>query len=122
MAQSNPAAGLTTHMLDTSNGKPASGVRIDFSALEGDSSRFIKTVHTNADGRNDQPLLTADSMAVGRYQLVFYVAEYFSKLGIALPNPPFLDKVTIQFGISDPMQHYHVPLLASPWSYTTYRG
>jgi HIUase/Transthyretin family len=64
MAQSNPSAGLTTHMLDTSNGKPASGVRIDFSALEGDNSRFIKTVHTNADGRNDQPLLTADSMAV----------------------------------------------------------
>jgi 5-hydroxyisourate hydrolase len=119
MTQTKPSAGLTTHMLDTTSGKPAAGVRIDFAALEGDGSRLIKTVHTNADGRNDQPLLGADTMAVGRYQLVFYVAEYFSKLGIPLPNPPFLDKVAVQFGISDTTQHYHVPLLASPWSYTT---
>jgi 5-hydroxyisourate hydrolase len=122
IAQAKPSAGLTTHVLDTTSGKPAAGVRIDFAALEGDNYRLIKTVHTNADGRNDQPLLTAETMAVGRYQLVFYVAEYFSKLGIALPNPPFLDRVAIQFGISDATQHYHVPLLASPWSYTTYRG
>jgi 5-hydroxyisourate hydrolase len=122
VAQTKPSAGLTTHMLDTASGKPAAGVRIDLFALEGDSSRLIKTVRTNADGRNDQPLLTADTMAVGRYQLVFYVAEYFSKLGVALSNPPFLDRIAIQFGIADATQHYHVPLLASPWSYATYRG
>ena len=122
MAQPASSAGLTTHMLDTVNGKPAAGVRIDFAVLEGDNYRTIKTVHTNADGRNDQPLLTGENMRTGRYQLVFYVAEYFSKLGVTLPNPPFLDKVPLQFGISDATQHYHVPLLASPWSYTTYRG
>lgn len=122
VAQPAHSGGLTTHMLDTVNGKPAAGVRIDFAVLEGDNYRLLKTVRTNVDGRNDQPLLTADTMAIGRYQLVFYVAEYFSKLGMALPNPPFLDRVALQFGISDAAQHYHVPLLASPWSYTTYRG
>jgi 5-hydroxyisourate hydrolase len=122
LAQSTPSAGLTTHVLDTASGKPAAGVSIDFGGLDGNGYRMIKTVHTNADGRNDQPLLTAANMAVGRYQLVFHVADYFSKLGMALPNPPFLDKVTVQFGISDATQHYHVPLLVSPWSYTTYRG
>lgn len=122
MAQPASSAGLTTHVLDTASGKPAAGVRIDFAVLEGDSYRAVKTVHTNADGRNDQPLLTADTMAVGRYQLVFHVGEYFSKLGVTLPTPPFLDKVALQFGIAEAGQHYHVPLLASPWSYTTYRG
>jgi 5-hydroxyisourate hydrolase len=122
MAQPASSAGLTTHMLDTVSGKPAAGVRIDFAVLEGDNYRPIKTVHTNVDGRNDQPLLTGDTMRPGRYQLIFYVAEYFSKLGVPLPNPPFLDRVALQFGISDATQHYHVPLLASPWSYTTYRG
>jgi 5-hydroxyisourate hydrolase len=122
MAQPASSAGLTTHMLDTANGKPAAGVRIDLAVLEDDSDRTLKTVHTNADGRNDQPLLTGDTMRVGRYQLVFYVAEYFSKLGATLSNPPFLDRVAVQFGISDATQHYHVPLLASPWSYATYRG
>lgn len=122
VAQPAPSAGLTTHVLDTATGKPAAGVRIDFAALDGDNHRTIKTVHTNADGRNDQPLLTADTMAVGRYQLLFYVGEYFSKLGTTLPNPSFLDRVPVQFGIFDAAQHYHVPLLVSPWSYTTYRG
>jgi 5-hydroxyisourate hydrolase len=117
-----PSAGLTTHVLDVASGKPAAGVRIDFAALEGDGYRAIKTVHTNPDGRNDQPLLTADTMATGRYQLLFYVGEYFSKLGMTLPNPSFLDQVPVQFGIFDAAQHYHVPLLVSPWSYTTYRG
>jgi 5-hydroxyisourate hydrolase len=125
MAQNVRAAGtpgLTTHMLDVVNGKPAQGVRIDFSALDGENIRAIRTVHTNEDGRNAEPLLTAETMRVGRYQLVFHIAEYFTKTGIVLPNPPFLDKAVIQFGISDAASHYHVPLLASPWTYTTYRG
>ncbi len=114
--------GLTTHMLDTMNGKPAAGVRIDFSVVDGDMYRLIRTVHTNADGRNAEPLLTAETMKTGRYQLVFHVAEYFAKLGAALSDPPFIDRAVIQFGIADASAHYHVPLLASPWSYTTYRG
>lgn len=121
-AQAASNAGLTTHMLDTVNGKPAAGVRIDFGVLEGNGYRTVKTVHTNADGRNGEPLLTADNMKAGQYQLVFYVAEYFSKLGVPLANPPFLDKVALQFGIANADEHYHVPLLASPWSYMTYRG
>jgi 5-hydroxyisourate hydrolase len=114
--------GLTTHMLDTTTGKPAEGVKIDFSVLEGEAYRFIKTVHTNADGRNAEPLLTEENMKVGQYQLVFHLAAYFTKLGTILPNPPFLEKAVIQFGMADATSHYHVPLLASPWSFTTYRG
>jgi 5-hydroxyisourate hydrolase len=114
--------GLTTHMLDTMSGKPAEGVRIDFSVLDGSAYRLIKTVHTNVDGRNAEPLLTPETMKVGQYELVFYIAEYFTKLGTVLPTPPFLDKAVIQFGMADAASHYHVPLLASPWSYTTYRG
>lgn len=116
------APGLTTHMLDSANGKPAEGVRIDFSVLEGSTYRLLKTVHTNADGRNAEPLLTPETMKVGQYELVFYIAEYFTKLGTVLPNPPFLEKAVIQFGMADATSHYHVPILATPWSYTTYRG
>ena len=114
--------GLTTHMLDTVSGKPAEGVRIDFAVLEGETYRLIRTVHPNADGRNAEPLLTPETMKTGQYQLTFYIAEYFTRLGTVLPDPPFLDKAVIQFGMADATSHYHVPLLASPWSYTTYRG
>jgi 5-hydroxyisourate hydrolase len=114
--------GLTTHMLDVTAGKPAEGVLIDFSVLDGEAYRAIRSVHTNADGRNAEPLLTPETMKTGQYQLVFHIAEYFTKQGVVLPNPPFLDKAVIQFGISDASSHYHVPLLASPWTYTTYRG
>jgi 5-hydroxyisourate hydrolase len=114
--------GLTTHMLDVASGKPAQGVRIDFSVLKGDAYNLVTTAYTNADGRTPEPLLTAETMKAGQYQLVFYIAEYFTKLGTVLPNPPFLEKAVIQFGIADAASHYHVPLLASPWSFTTYRG
>jgi len=121
-ARAAGSPGLTTHMLDVASGKPAEGVRIDFSVLEGGGYRLIRTVHTNADGRNAEPLLTPETMKVGEYQLVFHLAEYFTKQGTVLPNPPFLDKAVIQFGMADATSHYHVPLLASPWSFTTYRG
>lgn len=113
---------LSTHVLDTYNGMPGAGMKIEFFILDGNTYRFVKTVQTNADGRTDEPLLPVEGMAVGRYQLVFYVADYFNKAGLKLPEPPFLDKVAIYFSIFDPKQHYHVPLLCSPWSYTTYRG
>lgn len=114
--------GLTTHMLDTANGKPGEGVRIDFSVLEGGAYKLIKTVRTNADGRTPEPLLNEKTMKVGQYELAFYLAEYYTKLGTMLPNPPFIEKAVIQFGMADAASHYHVPVLATPWSYTTYRG
>ncbi len=113
---------LSTHVLDTASGKPAAGMRIDFSVLEGDRWTLLKTVHTNADGRTDEPLLAADAMRTGQYKLVFHVAAYFRARGEELPDPPFLDAVPLRFGIADRDGHYHVPLLCSPWSYSTYRG
>jgi 5-hydroxyisourate hydrolase len=114
--------GLTTHVLDTASGKPGEGVKIEFSVLEGETYKLLATVTTNADGRNAQPLLTPENMKAGKYQLVFYVGEYFAKQGTVVPNPPFLEKAVIQFGMADATAHYHVPILVSPWSYTTYRG
>lgn len=113
--------GLTTHMLDTMNGKPAEGVTVDFSVLEDGAYKLVKTVKTNADGRTE-PLLTEQTMKTGQYQLVFHIADYFARMGATLPDPPFVENAVIQFGISDARLHYHVPLLATPWSYTTYRG
>lgn len=113
---------LSTHVLDTANGQPAAGVRIDFSVQDGTQYRLLKTVQTNADGRTDEPLLDASAMARGRYELVFHIGNYFANRGAAMTDPPFLDTVPLRFAIADPDQHYHVPLLVSPWSYSTYRG
>lgn len=113
---------LSTHVLDTVAGQPAAGVRIDFSVLEGGRWRPIKTVRTNADGRTDEPLMAGDAMLAGEFKLVFHVAEYFRGKGVELPDPPFLDRVPLRFGIADRAAHYHVPLLCTPWSYSTYRG
>ncbi len=112
---------LTTHVLDTANGKPAAGVSVELYAIEGEKRRPLKTTRTNAEGRTDEPLLSREEFAVGLYEIVFDVAGYFAG-GMDLPDPPFLDHVPIRFGIADPDAHYHVPLLASPWSYSTYRG
>lgn len=113
--------GLTTHMLDTQSGKPAEGVAIDVSVLEDGAYKLIKTVKTNADGRTE-PLLNEQTMKTGKYQLVFHIGDYFTKMGSAMTSPPFIEDAVIQFGISDAKAHYHVPLLATPWSYSTYRG
>ena len=115
---------LSTHVLDTMNGCPASGMGVTLQRLEdGDRAVTIKQIRLNADGRNDGgPLLAAAEMAVGRYRLVFDVAVYFRGRGVALPEPPFIDRVPLDFGISDAAGHYHVPLLVSPWAYSTYRG
>ena len=114
---------LSTHVLDTAHGCPAAGMRVTLQRL--DDSGFaqdVKTVTLNADGRADGPLLTAADMAAGRWRLCFAVAPYFRARGVALPDPPFIDGVQIDFGIADAAGHYHVPLLVSPWSYSTYRG
>ncbi len=113
---------LTTHVLDTAEGRPAAGMTIEFSVLENGAWKRLKTVKTNADGRTDEPMLAGDAMQPGEYKLVFHVAEYFRGRGVKLPDPPFIDRVPLRFGIANAAEHYHVPLLASPWSYSTYRG
>lgn len=114
---------LSTHVLDTMNGCPAAGMQVQLQRIEGGIATTLKTFNLNADGRNEGgPLLDAQSMAVGRYRLVFSVAPYFRARHVQLPEPPFIDDVQLDFGIADASGHYHVPLLVSPWSYSTYRG
>ena len=113
---------LSTHVLNTANGRPAAGMTIEFLEQVQGQWQVLKTVQTNSDGRADEPLLAAEAMRKGRFRLVFHVAAYFQALGSTLPEPPFLDLVPLEFNIFDSSQHYHVPLLCSPWSYSTYRG
>jgi 5-hydroxyisourate hydrolase len=114
---------LTTHVLDTMNGCPAAGMQLALYRLDGAGQAApLKTLALNADGRADAPLLAGADFTAGRYRLVFDVAAYFAARGTALPDPPFLDRVTLDFGVADAASHYHVPLLASPWAYSTYRG
>jgi 5-hydroxyisourate hydrolase len=113
---------LSTHVLDTAHGRPAAGVAIELYAVEGTARRLIKQASTNADGRCDAPLLEGDTLRAGRYELVFAAGDYFAAQGVALPEPRFVDRVTIAFGVADPAQNYHVPLVVTPWSYSTYRG
>jgi len=114
---------LTTHVLDTASGKPARGVTVSLFAIDASGARrLIKSTQTNGDGRCDAPFLSGAQMAVGAYELVFEVTAYFRAAGVALSDPPFLDVVPIRFGIADASAHYHVPLLISPYGYSTYRG
>ena len=113
---------LSTHVLDTMHGCPAAGMAMTLQRVDGERAETIKSLALNADGRADAPLLDAAAMAAGRYRLRFGVAAYFRALGVALPEPPFLDEVQLDFGIADADGHYHVPLRVSPWSYSTYRG
>ena len=113
---------LSTHVLDTTLGKPGAGVRIELYAVAGAGRSLLKTAATNGDGRCDAPLLEGDAMAAGQYELVFHAGDYFAAQGVKLPEPRFVDKVVIAFGIADPAQNYHVPLVVTPWSYSTYRG
>lgn len=113
---------LSTHVLDTAHGCPAAGMRVTLQRLDGAAAVTLQVHVLNADGRTGGPLLDAASMAAGRYRLLFEVAAYFRARGVALPEPPFIDVVTLDFGIADAAGHYHVPLLVSPYSYSTYRG
>lgn len=116
-------AHLSTHVLDTMNGCPAAGMRVVLQRMDGDRTVELRSLVLNADGRNDGgPLLDAGAMARGRYRLLFWVADYFRARGTELPETPFLDVVSVDFGIADADGRYHVPLLVSPWSYSTYRG
>src|SRR5258705_5771459 len=113
---------ITTHVLDTANGRPGAGMKIEFSVFEGQGGKHLKTVNANKDGRTDEPLAEGASLKPGQYRIVFHVAEYFRSQGAKQYNLPFLDRVPIRFGIEDASAHYHVPLLCSPWGYTTYKG
>jgi 5-hydroxyisourate hydrolase len=113
---------LTTHVLDTSAGQPGRGIRIELLRLEDGARIRIAEAVTNSDGRCDRPLLEGDAFRKGRYELVFHAGAYLRSRGIALPDPAFIDEVPIRFGIASPDQHYHVPLLLSPYGYSTYRG
>lgn len=118
------AGRLTTHVLDTMHGHPAAQVIVQLWRLDadGEGRTLLKTVHTNADGRTESPLLEGEQLVVGTYELLFAVGEYFARQDVATPQPPFLDMVPIRFSIADPAAHYHVPLLVSPWAYSSYRG
>jgi 5-hydroxyisourate hydrolase len=114
---------LTTHVLDTVAGLPAAGVRIDVHELPtSGGSSLLSTVLTGKDGRCPGPLIAGDAFRAGRYSLTFHVGEYFRRRGIALPEPAFIEEALIRIGVAHADQHYHVPLLASPWSYSVYRG
>lgn len=115
-------AKLTTHVLDLHDGLPAAGVRVELHALDTAAPVSLAVAVTNVDGRCPSPLLEGAAMKAGRYQLSFHVADYYRARGVALPTPPFVDVAVIHFGIAAPEQNYHVPLLVSPWSYSTYRG
>jgi 5-hydroxyisourate hydrolase len=112
---------LTTHVLDTATGRPAEGLKIELYRL-GDGAVRVKTVTTNADGRVDAPLLEGDALVAGRYELLFHAGDYLRGCAAALPETLFLDVIPIRFGIASAAEHYHVPLLISPYGYSTYRG
>lgn len=115
---------LSTHVLDTAHGRPGAGVKVELYGVDSCGRTLIKLDVTNSDGRCAAPLLEGDSLRPGQYELVFHAGDYFAAQGVELPPPHlrFLDRVTIAFGIADSAQNYHVPLVMTPWSYSTYRG
>jgi 5-hydroxyisourate hydrolase len=113
---------LSTHVLDTAHGKPGAGVAVELYRVEGGQRTLLKTDATNQDGRCNSPLLEGEALQRGQYELVFAAGDYFAAQGVALPAPRFVDRVTIAFGVADASQNYHVPLVVTPWSYSTYRG
>jgi 5-hydroxyisourate hydrolase len=113
---------LSTHVLDTAHGKPGAGVRVELYAVDGGQRTLIRQDATNSDGRCNAPLLEGEQLKSGQYELVFAAGDYFAAQGVTLPSPRFIDRVTIAFGVADPSQNYHVPLVVTPWSYSTYRG
>ncbi|MGH2560240.1 MAG: hydroxyisourate hydrolase [Thermomicrobiales bacterium] len=113
---------MTTHVLDTAQGRPAAGMAIQLWRVDGNQASLLNEAITSDDGRVDSPLLEGEAFTVGAYQLVFAVADYFADQTVSVADPPFLDVVTIRFSVANAGDHYHVPLLVSPWAYSTYRG
>jgi len=115
-------ARLSTHVLDTAHGVPAAGVRIDLHRLDADGRTHVTTATTNADGRTSEPLMAGDALPTGVYELTFHAGRYLRERGVGLEDPAFLDEIVIRFGIASPTAAYHIPLLLSPYGYSTYRG
>lgn len=115
-------AKLSTHVLDTAHGRPAPGLQVTLYRIGPQGRQVVVTLRTNADGRTDLPLLAGDTIPTGVYELDFEAGAYFRAIGVELPDPAFVDRVTLRFGVADTHGHYHVPLLVSPWTYSTYRG
>ena len=113
---------LTTHVLDTAQGRPGEGINIEVYRLDGGQRRLLKTVTTNDDGRCDAPILEGDDFQNGEYELLFHAGDYLRQQGVQASEPRFLDTIPLRFGVADDSQHYHVPLLLSPYGYSTYRG
>jgi 5-hydroxyisourate hydrolase len=113
---------LSTHVLDLTHGCPAQGMKIELWSFDGEDRVLLTTVKTNSEGRTDAPLLSADEMKTGQFEIVFFVGDYFAAKTPTLPRMRFLDRVPVRFGIADAGAGYHVPLLCSPWAYSTYRG
>ena len=113
---------VTTHVLDAAGGCPAAGMRIDLYEVDGESRRLVRSVTTNADGRTDGPVIPKGEMRTGTFELLFHAGAYLDAAGVGGERPRFLDLVPIRFGVADEGAHYHVPLLLSPYSYSTYRG
>jgi 5-hydroxyisourate hydrolase len=113
---------LTTHVLDAAHGRPGNEIRIDLYRIRGQERELVLTTVTNDDGRCDSPVLEGAAFVAGVYELLFHAGDYYRALGVELPEPAFLDQVVLRFGISAEDDHYHVPLLISPYSYSTYRG
>ena len=112
---------LTTHVLDVYTGKPGRGIKVELYSIKSGKREKLNSVILNSDGRSEKPLIEGSNFKEGQYEIIFFVGEYFKKI-TETPNIPFLDDVVIRFGISNSKEHYHVPLLVSPWSYSTYRG
>ena len=117
-----PQGYLTTHVLDTARGLPAAGMTVSLYKIAGDAPKRLAQMTTNADGRTDSPILPQAEIATGTYELVFNAGAYFNHIGVPVEEPRFLDIIPIRFGISDVDSHYHVPLLVSPFGFSTYRG
>ncbi|QYG09582.1 MULTISPECIES: hydroxyisourate hydrolase [unclassified Janthinobacterium] len=113
---------LSTHVLDIAHGRPGAGVKVALFSVTSEGKVLLKMDMTNSDGRCSSPLLEGDSMKAGQYELVFNAGDYFAAQGVELPSPRFIDLVTLSFGIAHTDENYHVPLVVSPWSYSTYRG
>tara|TARA_B100001123_G_C14995699_1_gene901482 strand:+ start:192 stop:542 length:351 start_codon:yes stop_codon:yes gene_type:complete len=112
---------LTTHVLDIYSGKPGKGIKVDLYYIQSEKKEKLNSTILNNDGRSDKPLAQGENFKEGKYEIIFYVGDYFKKI-TGTKNNPFLDDVVIKFGVSNAKEHYHVPLLVSPWSYSTYRG
>ena len=115
-------ARLSTHVLDTARGHAAANMKVELYRFENGHRVHCLTARTNADGRTDSPLLSGDRIATGQYEITFAAGKYFRALGVVLTEPPFLDEIVVRFGIADAAANYHVPLLVSPYGYSTYKG